>query len=218
MKRIKFLCVVLLAIFFASLYQSVVLPFWEGVKTGYTTAKYQFEHKEQSDNYFLIDVTPKDYAYFDESEINLNTKEGVLIRPNNVTIMTKSLPDKTSTWLILKSFVSIFTLIVLALGVLVPFLVVKILRSLQKSEVFDRRNLKRINRIGLILLAIGFFGTLLQIVNVLSAQLIINLSNYNFSYANVVDFYPIIMGVVILIMNEILRISIEIKEEQDMTI
>lgn len=207
-----------MAIFFASLYQSVVLPFWEGVKTGMTTAKYQFEHKEQSDNFFLIDVTPKDYAYFDESEINLYTKEGVLIRPNNVTVMTKSLPDRTSTWLILKSFISIFTLIVLALGVLVPFLVVKILRSLQKSEVFDRRNLKRINRIGLILLAIGFFGTLLQIVNVLSAKLVIDLSNYNFSYANVFDFYPIIMGVVILIMNEVLRISIEIKEEQDMTI
>ena len=207
-----------MAIFFASLYQSVVLPFWEGVKTGMTTAKYQFEHTEQSDNFFLIDVTPKDYAYFDESEINLYTKEGVLIRPNNVTVMTKSLPDRTSTWLILKSFISIFTLIVLALGVLVPFLVVKILRSLQKSEVFDRRNLKRINRIGLILLAIGFFGTLLQIVNVLSAKLVIDLSNYNFSYANVFDFYPIIMGVVILIMNEVLRISIEIKEEQDMTI
>ena len=207
-----------MAIFFASLYQSVVLPFWEGVKTGMTTAKYQFEHKEQSDDFFLIDVTPKDYAYFDESEINLYTKEGVLIRPNNVTVMTKSLPDRTSTWLILKSFISIFTLIVLALGVLVPFLVVKILRSLQKSEVFDRRNLKRINRIGLILLAIGFFGTLLQIVNVLSAKLVIDLSNYNFSYANVFDFYPIIMGVVILIMNEVLRISIEIKEEQDMTI
>ncbi|ADQ80980.1 hypothetical protein Palpr_2851 [Paludibacter propionicigenes WB4] len=218
MKRIKFLCIVLLAVFFASLYQSVVLPFWEGVKTGYTAAKYQFEHKEQIDNYLLIDVTPKDYAYFDESEINLNTKEGVLIRPHNVTIMTKSLPDKTTTWLILKSFISVLTLIVLTLGIWVPFLLVKILRSLQKSEVFDRRNLKRINRIGLILLTIGLFDSLLKIVNILLAELMIDLSNYNFSYANVVEFYPIIMGVVILIMNEILRISIEIKEEQDMTI
>lgn len=46
----------------------------------------------------------------------------------------------------------------------------------------------------------------------------INLSNYDFSYAKVIDFNAIIMGVIILIMNEVLRIAIEIKEEQDLTI
>jgi hypothetical protein len=46
----------------------------------------------------------------------------------------------------------------------------------------------------------------------------VDLSHYDFTYSNVVDFNPIIMGIVILIMNEILRFSIEIKEEQDLTI
>lgn len=98
------------------------------------------------------------------------------------------------------------------------FLVVKILRSLQHSEVFDRINLSRINRIGLLLLSVGILGTLIQLINVVSAQYMVDLTHYSFSYAKVIDFDALIMAVVILIMNEVLRIAIEIKEEQDLTI
>jgi hypothetical protein len=50
------------------------------------------------------------------------------------------------------------------------------------------------------------------------AQGMVDLSNYSFTFSKATDFQPIIMGVVILIMNEVLRIGIEIKEEQDLTI
>ncbi len=91
-------------------------------------------------------------------------------------------------------------------------------RSLQHSEVFDRINLKRINRIGLILIGVGILSSAVQTVNILMAQGMVDLSNYSFTFSKATDFQPIIMGVVILIMNEVLRIGIEIKEEQDLTI
>lgn len=218
MRRIKILCAILLIFFFASLYQGAVLPFFEGVKAGMTSAKYQLDHHEKMYDFVLLDVVPKDYSFFENSEVNQNTNETVLVRPNNLTITLKSLPAKSTVWFSYRIINFVLTCITLILGIWVPFLLVKIVRSLQKSEVFERRNLKRINRIGIILMAVGILGTLLHAANIYSAQVMVDLSHYDFSYSNVVDFNPIIMGIVILIMNEILRFSIEIKEEQDLTI
>jgi len=218
MKRIKTLCVVLLIVFFGSVYQGAILPFIEGVRYGMTIAKYQLDHKEKTDDFILLDVVSKNYNYLEDSEINLRTGEKVLIRPNNLTVLVQSLLDKPIWWKALQGVYSLLVLMTLVLGIWIPFLVVKIVKSLQNSEVFDRKNLKRIQRIGIILLVVGILGTLLQAINIYSAQSMVDLSHYSFSYAKVIDFSPIIMGVVILIMNEILRIGIEIKEEQDLTI
>jgi len=218
MKRIKTLCVVLLIVFFGSVYQGAILPFIEGVRYGMTIAKYQLDHKEKTDDFILLDVVSKNYNYLEDSEINLRTGEKVLIRPNNMTVLVQSLLDKPIWWKALQGVYSLLVLMTLVLGIWIPFLVVKIVKSLQNSEVFDRKNLKRIQRIGIILLVVGILGTLLQAINIYSAQSMVDLSHYRFSYAKVIDFSPIIMGVVILIMNEILRIGIEIKEEQDLTI
>lgn len=218
MKRIKTLCVVLLIVFFGSVYQGAILPFIEGVRYGMTIAKYQLDHKEKTDDFILLDVVSKNSNYLEDSEINLRTGEKVLVRPNNMTVLVQSLLDKPVWWKALQGLYSLLVLMTLVLGIWIPFLVVKIVKSLQNSEVFDRKNLKRIQRIGIILLVVGILGTLLQAINIFSAQSMVDLSHYSFSYAKVIDFSPIIMGVVILIMNEILRIGIEIKEEQDLTI
>lgn len=218
MKRIKTLCVVLLIVFFGSVYEGAILPFIDGVKYGMTIAKYQLEHKEKTDEFVLLDVVSKNSSFLEEAETNLKTGDRVLIRPNNVTVLVHSLPGKPILWLALQIVYFVFVLITLVLGVWIPFLVVKIVRSLQGSQVFDREIIKRINWIGVILLITGILCSLLQIINVYSAETMVDLSHYNFTYAKVIDFNPIIMGVVILIMNEILKIGIEIKEEQDLTI
>jgi hypothetical protein len=218
MKRIKTLCVVLLIVFFGSVYQGAILPFIEGVRYGMTIAKYQLDHKEKTDDFILLDVVSKNYNYLEEPETNLRTGEKVLIRPNNITVIMQSLLDKPIWWKVLHVVYSLFSFFILILAIWFPFLVVRIVKSLQNSEVFDRKNLKRIQRIGVILLTVGVLSSIFQAINVYSAQSMVDLSHYRFSYAKVIDFSPIIMGVVILIMNEILRIGIEIKEEQDLTI
>ena len=218
MKRIKTLCVVLLIVFFGSVYQGAILPFIEGVRYGMTIAKYQLDHKEKTDDFFLLDVVSKNYNYLEEPETNLRTGEKVLIHPNNITVIMQSLLDKPIWWKVLHVVYSLFSFFILILAIWFPFLVVRIVKSLQNSEVFDRKNLKRIQRIGVILLTVGVLSSIFQAINVYSAQSMVDLSHYRFSYAKVIDFSPIIMGVVILIMNEILRIGIEIKEEQDLTI
>lgn len=218
MKRIKVLCIVLLVVFFGSIYQSSILPFLEGVKYGITVAKYQLDHKEKTDDFVLMDVASKDFTYLDMTEKNLKTGENVMIRTNNMTVLIHSLPNKPVWWSALQFVHFVLVSISLVLGIWVPFLVVKIINSLQRFDVFDRKNLKRIYRIGIIVLVIGILESILQTINVISAKSIVDLSHYDFTFAKIIDFNPIIMGVVILIMNDILRIGIELKEEHDLTV
>ena len=218
MKRIKTLCVVLLIVFFGSLYQGAVMPFIEGLKYGLAIARYESDTQIKTEEFLLMDVMPKVNDYMEASEMNLKTGEQVLIRPNTISIIANTLPDKPVWWMIIQSLNALLTLGLLVLGVWIPFLVVKIINSLQNSEVFDRINLIRINRIGIILLAMGNAGTVIQFISIYMEQFMVDLAHYEFSYARAVDFNALIMGVVVLIMNEVLRIAIEIKEEQDLTI
>jgi len=218
MKRLKTLCLILLIIFFGSLYQGAVLPFIEGVKYGLTIAKYETETNTKTEEFLMMDVTPKNENFVELIEINSKTGEEVLVRPTNISLIANAISERPTWLMILQSFYSLIMLVILVLGVWIPFLVVKILRSLQQSEVFDRINLQRINRIGFIILAMGIFGSIIQTLNVISAKHFVELAHFEFSYAKVIDFNSIIMGVIILIMNEVLKMAIEMKEEQDLTI
>jgi len=218
MKRIKTLCVILLIVFFGSLYQGAVVPFVEGLKFGITSAKYNLDHDQKTENFILMDVVTKQIDYLEKTEINRLTGETVMTRPTNMTVMIHDLPEKPAWWGFSKVVSLVSLLVILALGIWIPFLVVRVVRSLQHSAVFDRKNLVAINRIGVILLTMGVLGTLLQVINIASAQAMVDLTNYRFSYGKAIDFNPLIMGIVVLIMNEVLRIGTEMKEEQDLTI
>lgn len=218
MERLKALCIVLLVVFFVSLYQGAILPFIEGVKYGMAIAKYENDTQNNTQEFLMLDVEPKNPDYMEVNEMNVKDGAPVLIRPTNISILLNDTVQKPVWWMVLNALMMAFTIIVLVLSIWIPFLVVKILRSLQHSVVFDRINLQRINRIGLILLGIGIIGSIIQFINIISAEQLVDLVHYRFSYSKVIDFTTIIMGVVILIMNEVMRIAVEMKEEQDLTI
>ena len=218
MERLKALCVVLLIVFFGSLYQGAIVPFIDGVSYGLTIAKYENNTQNKTQEFIMMDVEPKNPEYMEANEINIKNGKEVLVRATNVSLLLDDTQEKPMWWMALNSLYMALTVIVLILGIWIPFLVVKILRSLQHSYVFDRINLKRINRIGIIILSIGLIGSVIQGINIISAEYLVDLTNYRFTYSKVIDFNAIIMGVVILIMNEVMRIAIEIKEEQDLTI
>ncbi|MBP6609965.1 MAG: DUF2975 domain-containing protein [Paludibacter sp.] len=218
MERLKTLCIVLLIIFFASMYQGAVLPFIEGFKYGLTIAEYETNTNVNTQEFLMMDVEPKSSGLIDKNEINLKNGQPLMVRANNVSVIMNNTNTQPLWWMIMNATYMAFSIIVLILGIWIPFLVVKIIRSLQHSLVFERINLVRINRIGLILLGIGILGSVIQIINILSAEYLVELTHYRFTFAKSIDFNALIMGIVILIMTEVMRIAIEMKEEQDLTI
>lgn len=218
MKRLKTLCIILLVIFFGNLYQRAVLPFIDGVQYGLSSAEYQLENNVEADEFPLMDIEPRENSFMEQTETNLRTGKPALIRPHTVTIRVDAAAEPALLTMALRSISFLLTVIVLILGVWIPFLVIRIVRSLGWPGVFDRDNIDRINRIGIILLCIGVASSVLQFVNIALAQSLVELTHYEFSYAGVIDFYPVIIGIIVLIMNEILKYAIYMKEEQDLTI
>ncbi len=218
MKQLKILSVVLLVVFLGSLYQGAVLPFLEGLKYGISIAEYEEKLDVSTNDFLMLDVKVNNPEYFDTTHVNQLTGERVLIRPSNVSVLVNTMPEEPSWWFAVRVLYGVLLFAVLVLGIMIPFLVIKILRSLQNSEVFDRINIKRINRIGLVLLSIGFCSSVLQLIQLVSASQVIKLEHFSFSFARIVDFEALIMGLVILLMNEVLKFGVSMKEDQDLTI
>ena len=55
-------------------------------------------------------------------------------------------------------------------------------------------------------------------LGVFVARQAVELADYTISYSNIIDWDDIVMGLVILLMNEILRLATGYKKEQDLTI
>lgn len=218
MQRIKTLCIILLIVFFGSIYQSAVLPFIDGINYGLSLSEYQIDNKTTTQDFVQIDLNPRENFFPDRPEINLKNGQTVMLKPNNVTVMAVSPAHLSFELRILQSIHSLLILITLILGIWIPFLVIKIIKSLQASIVFDNNNLLRIGKIGYFLLSIGILETILQSINVIMVREAVQLMHYDFSFSRVIDFSPLLMGLIILIMNEILRIGVKMKEENDLTI
>ncbi len=218
MERLKTLCIVLLIVFFASMYQGAVLPFIDGIKYGLTIAEYENSTNNKTQEFIMMDVQPKNPGSTIPNDINLKNGEPVVVQATNISLISTDTVEKSVWLMVLDALYMALTVIVLILGIWIPFLVVKILRSLQRSWVFERINLTRINRIGMFLIGIGILSSIIQFINIISAEHLVDLAQYRFTYSKVIDFNALIMGVVILIMNEVMRIAVELKEEQDLTI
>ncbi len=218
MNRLKLLYTVLFIIIVGNLYQSVVLEFYEGFKYGFAIANYEDKNNLYVDNFLMMDVKVKDNNYMDSSVVNIKTDKPMQIRYNNISLLVNSDSAKPTWWILLQVFFGAMVLSVVIFGIWILNLALKIIFSLQKTAVFDRINLKRINRIGIFILIIAAVESSLQLINIYSAKAMIELQYYTFSFADVFQYNSFILGTVILIMSEILRMAIEIKEEQDLTI
>ena len=95
---------------------------------------------------------------------------------------------------------------------------IKIILSFRRSEVFEEVTIKRINIIGIGFLVLGAMSTVWQGLTVYMARQAIELADYTISYSKIIDWDDFVMGLVILLMNEILRIATGYKKEQDLTI
>ena len=97
------------------------------------------------------------------------------------------------------------------------YLFIKVINSFRKSEIFDTKNISRINWIGICLILCGLIQNLLSYLNTVLAKSIIEVDGYTVCMPKL-EWGIVIFGLSVLLMNEILRQATAIKEEQDLTI
>lgn len=97
-------------------------------------------------------------------------------------------------------------------------LLFKLLRSVLKSKLFDSKNLSRISTIGFILLGIEIIQLITCFLSYYSFNKLFTINPYEIDYWSILESSNFVLIFIILAMNELLRIAITMKEEQELTI
>ena len=220
MKRFKILATLLLVSFLVAVFQNTVMSVVEGFNLGYGIATFELDHGLTSESFTYLDLVPKSNDVVLNGD---NTKDGspLSIIPSRATLATFHLEnthEKTITELIVSITNKVLNLAIIVCYFYLLVIFIRIILSFRRSEVFEEINIRRINIIGIGFIVLGFIGTVWQGLNVLMARQAIELADYTITYSKIVDWDAIVMGLVILLMNEVLRIATGFKKEQDLTI
>lgn len=97
-------------------------------------------------------------------------------------------------------------------------LFIKIIVAINRSDIFNWRNVRRLRRLGG-LLVIGFGCSLLsEYLSLCSLRDVLTLSNYDLTLTDMASITTLVLGLSALIVGEVFAIGLKMKEEQDLTI
>jgi ABC-type sugar transport system permease subunit len=219
MKRLKILCTLLLVSFLIATTQNFLTSFVNGFNLGWNIGEYEELQQVTSQTHMSLNLIPRTDSLQLNAE-NVKDSSAMIIVPEKVTCIT-FVPNgqQNSTSEIIYTVVDVL----LNIGILVCVVIllvqlVKIILSFRRSEVFEEKNILRIKFIGRMFIVVALLSTLWEFLRVWWAKSLLELAQYNISYMDIIDWEDIIIGLVILLMNEILIIATGIKKEQDLTI
>lgn len=105
------------------------------------------------------------------------------------------------------------------IAVYIPVLAIKVVRSISKNEIFDMKNITRIRKIGYSLTLLFVVGLISNWLTSMTLNDLVSLENYKISFFEIGDKTTyLLLGLTSLLFAEILKISLQMKEEQDLTV
>ena len=128
--------------------------------------------------------------------------------------VTEQLPKGTFAADICSLFLSFFALFVM---VAIPIQTFRILRSITRDKIFDLSNIRKMRFIGYALLAFYVANFVFCFIHYRIASSVVELDGYKLQM-DLGNVTLVLLGLVVLMFAEILKISVQMKEEQDLTV
>ena len=131
-----------------------------------------------------------------------------------VSDVTGRLPKGTLVADICMYFLSFFTIFVM---IIIPIQSFRILRSITKDKIFDPANIRKLRFIGYALLAFYIANLVNYFLHYRTAASVVEMDGYKLQmeWGNT---SLILLGFVVLMFAEVLKVSVQMKEEQDLTV
>lgn len=221
MKRFKILCVLLLAVFFASVVTDFVLDFIAGAKMGYSMVEYTIANGLESREHLYVDVVADgDGKVFAPNAINKLSGDSIVILRNNISIVeyAKSFSEETDKHNVWYEVLNWVNWIIIAIFIYMVVVFVKLMRLFIRSQVFERKIILLLNHIGVAFLVLAVISTVWDLGRTYLAAHLIDIEGLEVSYQYCIEWSNLLLGLVVLVITEILRQATTIKEEQDLTI
>ena len=207
-KRLNILCILVFIVLGLSLY-TTGYQFGTGMKAGMSLAKEQHKEPKQCDGTMLagdfrfVDVVPTIAMIKPDTIINAQSKEKVRIGK-----------DVNYSYLIISSSCSLMNTL-LTISALIIF--VMLILSINKSQIFEWKNVRRLRWLGSLLIISFLFYLIPQVVNYWGLKEVFALDKYIIAPL-ALQATDLLLGLGCLIVAETFAIGLKMKEEQELTI
>lgn len=225
MKKFRFYAIVLLIGFTCMLLQTVMTSLFLGVKEGFRLVDVEILKDVHINQLGVLNLMPKSVEAYDEillqNEISGHT---VAVVPISASVM-ELLPndaEAVSSATGFTEFLSYFniflllTILVFAIKIFTNFY--RIVRSFTRSVVFEEKIVKWLGRIGRDVLLLGALSTVHTYISYYIATAQLSFKHYDISYIDVIDWDTLLLGVILLMLNEIVALAAGMKKEQELTV
>ncbi len=193
---------------------SSIIDGWDDFKLGF---KEGFKDTPKKEFYFVDMKAKQGFASFPDSITNIKTGDKVNIRYDKAQLKATIVPIQGKSLFIYELIESLLALVIFFIGIYIPVLFFKLMSTLYFEVVFDKKNIRYIQKIGILLL---LFYVVYFIFNYISY--LVNISLFTFSNYTIqrepTDIVWILLGIVVLLFAEIVSKGSKIQEEQDLTI
>jgi hypothetical protein len=217
------LSIVYVVIIGGYLYQDMA-DFIYGAKTGFNKGQAMAQtdemHSISTAGAFFLSVKPeKGLRAFPTVILNQLDGKPMNAEIEKMVVEVSNVKEKRSAGMIvaadvcfvLLSFFAIFMMI------LIPVQVFRIIRSITGNKIFDPANIKKLRLIGYALLAFYTANLVINFIHCRIAASVLCIEGYSLrlDWGNIT---LVLLGLVVLLFAEVLKVSVRLKEEQDLTV
>ncbi len=151
--------------------------------------------------------------------MNQKTGNPVNLGIGEVSAKSEILDNASGRVKVFRNIGLFFHFLIVVIFIYIPVLSFRTVRSISRNVIFDIKNIRRIRRIGYALL-FGFIGMIMsEYLSTIAVREIFEFENFeipvSFSETNTMF---LLFGLAVLLFAEILKISVKMKEEQDLTV
>ena len=190
--------------------------FVSGIRSGMEDAKTGRVDMAKSDNIQnlqVIGLFPDDFANMKDSVYNEKRGEYV---PAIYYQLHVSVETNAPLWVKIVSHLSAF--LYLLANTLAIIIFVKFIISINKSEIFLWENVRRLRKLGLLLVLSFLFTLILALIPAYQLSGVFSVSGYSLSASSLISTLTLVLGLMSLIVGEVFAIGLRMQEEQELTI
>lgn len=216
-KRLNILCILVFMVLGLSLY-TTGYQFGAGMKAGLNLAEQQekelniYEDSMFVGNFRIVDVVPTIALWKPDTVINVRTGDKVPAMYKQMAVRVGK--EINYSYLIISSSCSLLD-IALTISALIIF--IQLILSINKSLIFEWKNVRRLRWLGSLLIASFICSLIPKTVNYWGLKDIFELENYIVA-PFALQMTDLLLGLGCLIVAETFAIGLKMKEEQELTI
>lgn len=216
-RRLNILCLLVILVMSYSIFESTYYlgsAFMSGFRASFKEEMHRNPKRlDEISGMKPIELFPDDFANLKDSVYNAKSGKFVPALYNKLAVSVEMEPD---IWLrlatLLSAFLDVFT------SILAVILFVKLIISINKSQIFDWQNVRRLRWLGGVLILSFICSTIPICSAYYELSGVFEVPGYSLTIYGTISFLTLILGLMSLIVGEIFAIGLKMKEEQELTI